>query len=1358
MATYLPREVYTSFRGHEDIAQISSQFHAGLDATVADNVPTSSDSLTNPTLATPQPTPESPPDLAAAVPQPAAPPPLPAPVEQTTVPPPGSSAPAAASPPPAPTSPSFLDDLGSKFHQGLDASLRSGGQAVQALTELPATVAKAVTSSTVGTDVFQKALAWGMAQQGKPYIWGSAGGRSDLSGNAAGYDCSGFVSQFYHQMGIDLPAQTASAYAATTHLDAKDAVPGDIVEFNMSSSDPHMQHIAIYLGDGKILQSGGGQVKAVNIGDIKGPGGEDYQFRRAVGAPDAATNAAATAHVSTVLDAGPPKSSGGLSPFDDIFKKHAGDLANDPTFLRIVTAGAKAESNLDPSSVQKGGGGRGLFQFDVNGGMGQGLSQAQLNDPEFQASRIIPLYAAAYRNAPANLKGADLAAWVAVQAERPDDRGGVASTRYRDAYNSLGANSFTGGGGTAYNTRDTTPASSSNPLDVLGQAKDAVGSSLSDIAARFHQGLDDTLKNAGAPGPMTAAQQPTPSDSLTRPAMQANPTTPAAGTLAAPAPQPTVFDQAGQAIAENQANTMQNPIGQAWRDSGAAAWKTENFPSVVDPKKADEDALTTVMAIMGGGDVKAASEVGDVLSKASPAVVQTALSKAQEAVDALKTRFPQMSPGSLAASGPGKVLAAAEAAAKDLHEATPARTAPVSRAAPLPADAATVPAPAGAIPPIAKPGDIGFSNLLSGTGVGDAMLTADLKGATARMDGLRTKFPQMTDEQAAATPLGKQIASLQTKLDARTPAAVRSPAETPAAPAAAVPEYQRIAQEAVDKVRGGAAARAEAAAKAAEAPPGITFDAQGNQVSGADRPIQTAPSPAPAPDWLETAVAEQRAAKAAGEPIARETDLGPAIGRFSDLQEASAKAPPSLGDIAWGVMAEGKKSIFSLSNVHAMNIARGLTTSPAGPGGAAEFAKAYVNAIVRGVQEHPQVTAAVEAATKDGVQFFAHSPETGGAVSGINPLIVKGAQAALGGVSSASSVYGASKAAGASDEDALRNAVIAGGIGAIAGPTLAIRMHDALWKDAVPLAKVLSWSAAKEAGLSGPEAAKFANNLNGGQNLAQVAGSKPMHDLLRLVVQSPDWLLSQLKLTGAAAIGAGKTVMDPGSLKSLVGGQMTSTAMTGSQQVSRDWLIKQLVVYGFATEALQYGLTGHFTDQNSPGRQFMVEMPTGSSSKSGKSENMTTSLFDGNLQQVLDAVAKHDPGSTIAGKFNPWLSTPMELLTNKQYLGGSAPPITAPGDTGLAEKWKQAQFVASKFAPIGISSPVQEAYAGAPLPAIVGSTLTGLPMSHNTGAPGQSSGGSGGGSSRSAVRAPARAPVRPAIRAPARAAPLPARR
>ena len=1337
MATYLPRDVYNSFRGTEDLAAIANQFHASLDASLPTfDAPTSSDSLTNPTLtppAAPAPDPDVAPPPVAAAPAPAPLPPVPiAPL----VAPPSMQQPA-----PTPASTSWLDDLGTKFHQGLDAVVRGTPAppvvlGVSTASDMPTpsdTLTRPIGGAARG-DTHQSQFGMGLSSDQAYAACGPAAaigfarqmGRNPTAEEAmqlassvgwtAGAGMAGVSSEqaLLQKMGIATKLEQGSALD-WTHI-GRDASNGNPV---ILDTPGHY----LYVDDAKAGDDG---TMLYHIGtsgtDLKG--GQAWETKAQIEAHTATgavrgalyADSPASPHPSI---AGSSTPGSGLSAYDGTFQKYAGDLASDPEFIKIVTAGAKGESGLNPTAVQSGGGGRGLFQMDIQGGMGVGKTTEQLNSADYQASVMVPLYAAAYKQAPPNLSPADKAAWVAVQVEKPDDRQGQASANYRNAYNSLG-------GGTVSTTQAAAP--SSNPVadvvntintakDQVGQAKDSLGSNLSDIASNFHQQLDDTVRNVTGPQPMAASQQPTPSDTLTNPTV--GPVTPQLQPAAAP--QPTVFDQFG-ALAESAAALNRggpNEPVPATSDVGSL-FGQQVVPDILTPLESapgrfqgatgQGDVLGAVGVILGtaadvtslnpgGGEVKATAELADVVAKSSPEIVQTALSKAQEAVDALRTRFPEMSPGSLAASKEGKVLAAVQAAAKDLPEATAA----------VPSAAADVaPSVAGAAPAAAPSPRPSFEQLPGET---------------------NAEWIQRVDNPAPVAPV------------ART-APLPADATTVPPPAGMVPEYQRIAQEAVDASRARAAARAEAPAQAVEAHPASTFDAQGNQVSGADPALKTASTPAPAPDWLETAVAEQRAA---GPKIAGETDLGPAIGQFSDLQTASAKAPPSLGNIAWGVMAEGKKSIFSLSNVHAMNIARGLTTSPAGPGGAAQFAKAYVNAIVRGVQEHPVVTAAVEAATKDGVQFFAHSPETGGAVGGVNPLIVKGAQAALGGVSSASSVYGASKAGGASDQDALRNAVIAGGIGAIAGPTLAIRMHDALWKDAVPLAKVLSWSAAKEAGLSGPEAAKFANNLNGGQGLSQIAGSKPLWDLARLVVQSPDWLLSQLKLTRDAGVGIGKTVMDPGSLKSLVGGQMTSPAMTGSQQVSRDWLIKQLMVYGFVTEAVQFGFTGHFTDQNSPGHQFMVEMPTGSSSKSGKSENMTASLFDGNLQQVLDAVAKHDLGSTLAGKVNPWLATPIELLTNKQYLAGNAPPITGPNETGLDEKWKQAQFVASKFAPIGISSPVQEAYAGAPLPAIVASTLTGLPMSHNTGAPGSPS-------SRSApAPAATRARTVPAPRVPARA-------
>src|SRR5215471_678593 len=133
----------------------------------------------------------------------------------------------------------------------------------------------------------------------------------------------------------------------------------------------------------------------------------------------------------------------------DLISQNApGDLANDPDFIRTVAAGAKAESGWDPNRVQQGfamgsgKGARGLFQFDM-GGMGAGIPEQALLGSEgaaYQASKIVPLYARAYASAPQGLSGADKAAWVAAQAERPlgyDDPTSAARRNYASAYSEI---------------------------------------------------------------------------------------------------------------------------------------------------------------------------------------------------------------------------------------------------------------------------------------------------------------------------------------------------------------------------------------------------------------------------------------------------------------------------------------------------------------------------------------------------------------------------------------------------------------------------------------------------------------------------------------------------------------------------------------------------------------------------------------------------------------------------------------------------------------------------------------------------------------------------------------------------------
>lgn len=126
-------------------------------------------------------------------------------------------------------------------------------------------------------------------QINKPYIWGSgsgAGGRGTgdidpTTGLPKGFDCSGYVSWVLKNgLGVDLPAQTASAYGKTTAIGADQARPGDVVFYNMDQNDPHQQHMALYIGNGQIIQAGGTS-RAVNIDSVGAVGRPE--FRRAAG-------------------------------------------------------------------------------------------------------------------------------------------------------------------------------------------------------------------------------------------------------------------------------------------------------------------------------------------------------------------------------------------------------------------------------------------------------------------------------------------------------------------------------------------------------------------------------------------------------------------------------------------------------------------------------------------------------------------------------------------------------------------------------------------------------------------------------------------------------------------------------------------------------------------------------------------------------------------------------------------------------------------------------------------------------------------------------------------------------------------
>ncbi|WP_416974405.1 NlpC/P60 family protein [Streptomyces sp. 4F14] len=87
-----------------------------------------------------------------------------------------------------------------------------------------------------------KAVAYALAQRGKPYEWGAEGPLS--------YDCSGLTSQAWAGAGKVIPRTSQEQWKQLRHVDVKDMRPGDLIVYYADAS-----HIAMYIGEGQMVHA-----------------------------------------------------------------------------------------------------------------------------------------------------------------------------------------------------------------------------------------------------------------------------------------------------------------------------------------------------------------------------------------------------------------------------------------------------------------------------------------------------------------------------------------------------------------------------------------------------------------------------------------------------------------------------------------------------------------------------------------------------------------------------------------------------------------------------------------------------------------------------------------------------------------------------------------------------------------------------------------------------------------------------------------------------------------------------------------------------------------------------------------------
>jgi peptidoglycan DL-endopeptidase CwlO len=100
----------------------------------------------------------------------------------------------------------------------------------------------------VASPVIKAMLLAALSRVGMPYVWGAAG--------PTAFDCSGLVQWSFARAGVVMPRVAADQARTGPEVPVSQLQPGDLLFYHTDPTAPdYISHVAIYLGDGKMIQA-----------------------------------------------------------------------------------------------------------------------------------------------------------------------------------------------------------------------------------------------------------------------------------------------------------------------------------------------------------------------------------------------------------------------------------------------------------------------------------------------------------------------------------------------------------------------------------------------------------------------------------------------------------------------------------------------------------------------------------------------------------------------------------------------------------------------------------------------------------------------------------------------------------------------------------------------------------------------------------------------------------------------------------------------------------------------------------------------------------------------------------------------